>query len=157
MPQLEALVIRSPNFPFIVPSHATERQLTLMPITTPITLPNLRWFWFQGVDAYLEAIVCRMTTPRLERLQVFFFEQLTFSVPHLLQLMNRFSNAKLHFSSDQVDVATYPHADLSQILHRAQAIRVLCPHLDLQVSAMAQISNSLSQMFSAVEHLSLSS
>jgi hypothetical protein len=51
-------------------------------------------------------------------------------------------------------VATYPHeeANLSQSL----LIRVLCPHLDLQVSAVAQISNSLSQIFSAVEHLTLS-
>jgi hypothetical protein len=157
MPQLETLVIRNPNFPFIVPSHAIEGQLTLMPITTPITLPNLRWFWFQGADDYLEAIVCRMATPRLERLQVFFSELLMFSVPHLLQFMNtkenlRFSNAKLDFSSDQVDVATYPHTDPRQFLH----LRLLCPHLDLQVSAMAQISNPLSQMFSAVEHLTLS-
>jgi hypothetical protein len=159
MPQLETLVIR---FFFTDPSRTIERQLTLMPIITSITLPNLRWFWFQGADAYLEAIVCRMSTPRLEKLHIFFFEQLTFSVPHLLQFMNittetpnlRFSNAKLYFSSDQVDVATYPHeeANLSQSL----LIRVLCPHLDLQVSAVAQISNSLSQIFSAVEHLTLS-
>ncbi|KAF8489508.1 hypothetical protein F5888DRAFT_1159762 [Russula emetica] len=158
MPQLETLVIYffSPD-----PSRTIERQLTHIPTTiTPIALPNLRWFWFQGVNAYLEAVVSRITSPRLERLQVCFYEQLTFSVPHLLQFMNttetrnlKFSNAKLKFSSNQVDVATYPHeeADLSQSLH----IRVLCPHLDLRVSAMAQISNSLSQMFSAVEHLTL--
>jgi hypothetical protein len=158
MPQLETLVIL---FLFADPGRTIEIQLTLLPIITPITLPNLRWFWFQGADAYLEAIVCRMSTPRLEKLHIFFFEQLTFSVPHLLQFMNttetpnlRFSNAKLYFSSDQVDVVTYPHeeADLSQSLH----IRVLCPHFDLQVSATAQIFNSLSQMFSAVEHLTLS-
>jgi hypothetical protein len=157
MPQLETLIIYffSPD-----PSRTIERQLTHKPTTTPIALPNLRWFWFQGDNAYLEAVVSRITSPRLERLQVFFYEQLTFSVPHLLQFMIttetrslKFSNAKLDFSSNQVDVATYPHeeADLSQSLH----IRVLCLHLDLQVSAMAQISNSLSQVFSAVEHLTL--
>jgi hypothetical protein len=69
MPQLETLVIKIFNFPLTVPGHAIERQLTIMPITTPITLPNLRWFWHQGADAYLEAIVCRMATPRLEQLQ----------------------------------------------------------------------------------------
>jgi hypothetical protein len=158
MPQLETLVIR---FFFTDPGRTIERQLTLMPIITPITLSNLRWFWFEGVEAYLEAIVCRMSTPRLEKLHVFFFVQLTFFVPHLLQFMNttetpnlRLSNAKLDFSSDQVVVTTYPHdeADFSQTLY----IRVLCPHLDWQVSAMAQICNSLNQIFSAVEHLTLS-
>jgi hypothetical protein len=155
MHQLETLLIH-----FDIPSHTIERQPTLMPIITPITLPNLRWFWFQGVSAYLEAIVCRMSTPCLERLEVFFFEESTFSVSNLLQFMNtetrnlRFGNASLGFTSDQVDVATYLHqeADLSQSLH----IRLLCPRLDVQVSAMAQISNSLSQMFSAVENLILS-
>jgi hypothetical protein len=120
MPQLETLMI---TLSFAVPSRTIERPLALMPIITPITLPNLRWFGYQGVDAYLEEIVCRMSTPRLESLIVVFFEQLTFSVPHLLQFMNttenlRFSNAKLDFSSDQVNVAMYdghPHeADLSQ-------------------------------------------
>jgi hypothetical protein len=158
MPQLETLIIYF--FP-ADPGLTIERQLTHIPTITRITLPNLRCFWFQGVNAYLEAVVRGITSPRLERLQVIFFDQLTFSVPHLLQFMNttetrglRFSNAKLHFSSNQVDMATFPHeeTDLSQSLH----IRVLCLHLDLQVSAMTQISNSLCRMFSAVEHLTLS-
>jgi hypothetical protein len=65
----------------------------------------------------------------------------------------RFSNAGLCFSSDGVDVVTCPHKepDLSQCL----LIRVLSCHLDWQVSAAAQICNSLNQIFSAVEHLTL--
>jgi hypothetical protein len=155
MPQLETLVI---HFLFAVPSRTIETQLTLIPIITPITLPNLRLFSFQGIEAYLEAIVCRMATPCLERLQVFFFEQLTFSVPHLLQFMNtteglRFSNAGLCFSSDGVDVVTCPHkeADLSQCL----LIHIPSWHLDWQVSSAAQICTSLNPIFSAVEHLAL--
>jgi hypothetical protein len=155
MPQLETLVI---HFDFAVPGSAIERQLTHIPTITPITLPNLRWFWFLGVSAFLEAIVCRMSTPRLERFQVI-LEHFTFSVPHLLQFMNttenlRFSTALLSFSSDQVDVAMLPYedADFSQSLH----IRVVSCHLDWQVSAVTQICNSLSQqIFSAVEHLTL--
>jgi len=159
MPQLETLVI---YFFFAGSTYTIEGQLTDTPTITPIALPNLRWFWYQGVGAYLEAVVRSITSSRLERLQVSFFEQLTFSVPHLLQFMNTatetrnlsFSNAKLDFSIGQVGVATYPHegADLSHSLH----IHVLCLRLDLQVSAMAQISNSLSKMFSSVERLTLS-
>ena len=73
MPQLEMLVI---SFTFIVPDHDVER-----PITAPITLPNLRWLWFRGVSAYLEAIVCRVTAPRLKRMHIVFLKQLMFSVP----------------------------------------------------------------------------
>ncbi len=50
MPQLERLVI---DFSFPVPNHDVERQLTHTPITAHITLPNLRIFWFRGVNAFL--------------------------------------------------------------------------------------------------------
>ena len=66
MPQLENLAI---GFTFPVPNRDVERQLMRTPITTThITLPNLRLFGFQGVSAYLEAVVvCRITAPRLEK------------------------------------------------------------------------------------------
>jgi hypothetical protein len=54
MPQLESLAI---TFTFPVPDHV-ERQLIHTPITTRITLPNLRLFWFGGISAYLEAVLC---------------------------------------------------------------------------------------------------
>jgi hypothetical protein len=60
MLQLESLEIA---FLFPVPNRDVERQLTRTPITTHITLPNLRMFWFRGVSAYLEAVLCRITTP----------------------------------------------------------------------------------------------
>ncbi|KAF8489539.1 hypothetical protein F5888DRAFT_1161275 [Russula emetica] len=65
MPQLKSLVI---HFTFPVSNRLVGRQLTHAPITIHITLPYLRFFWFKGVSAYLEAVVCRITTPRLENL-----------------------------------------------------------------------------------------
>ena len=157
-PRLETLGI---HFFFAFPSHIVERQPTLMPMITTITLPNLRMFWFRGIDAYFEAIVCKMATPRLTKIQFFFFKQPTFSVPHLSQFMNtilaenlRFSYAWFAFSTNFVDVFMLPHYVPS--LSRSLRIRVFCPHFGLQVSAMAQISNLLSQISSTVEHLTLS-
>ena len=148
MPQLETLTIYSDAIDI-------ERQPTHVPI---VTLPNLRWFWFQGSNAYLERVVRQVTTPRLERLQIFFFEQYYFSVPRLSQFINttknlRFSNATLGFCHDQVDVGMYPReeADMSQSLH----IRIPSKYTEFRVSAVAEVSNSLSQVFSAVEHLTL--
>jgi hypothetical protein len=152
MPQLEALLI---IFSFPVPNHV-KRQLMHTRITTHITLPNLRRFEFQGVSAYMEAVICRITTPRLEELRIQFFNQLTFSVPCLLQFMNttenvRFNSAIFGFLERQVFV--WMSSDGTAKYHHY--ISVLCWHLDWQVSSMAQIINSLSQIFSTVEHLNL--
>ena len=154
MPQLEMLSIA---FEFPIPGRDVERQLTDTPIIAHVTLPNLRYFGFTGVPTYLEALVHRMTTPRLERLLIDFYNQLTFSVPRLLQFVNaaenlRFGSAKFHFFWNGVDVWVYPREE-AEI--PGLAINVLCWHLDWQVSSMAQIINSLSQVFSAVEHLTL--
>jgi hypothetical protein len=154
MPQLETLVI---YFSFAVPGREMDRLLSHLPTITPVTLPNLRWFWFQGGSAYLEVVVRRITTPRLERLQVFFFEQLTFSVPHLVQFTNatenlRFSGVTVDFSREQVDTAMNFPENAEIYLY----MRVICSHLDWQVSIMAQIFKNFSQTFSTVEHLTLS-
>ena len=154
MPQLEMLGIR---FEFSIPSRDVERQPTDTPIIALITLPNLRHFGFQGVPTYLEALVHRMTTPRLQRLLIDFYNQLTFSVSRLLQFVNaaenlRFGSAKFRFFRDGVDVRVYPRKEAEMPVF---GINVLCWHLDWQVSSMAQIINSLSQAFHAVEHLTL--
>ena len=84
-----------------------------------------------------------------------FYNQLTFFAPHLLQFLNasenlRFGSAKFGFFSDGVDVTVYPREGAEMY---GLGLAVLCWHLDWQVSSMAQIINSLSQVFSAVEHL----
>ena len=154
MPQLETLAV---YFQSPVPNRDVERQLTHTPITTPITLPNLHHFHFRGVTTYLEALVHRITTPRLEKLQIDFFNQLTFSATRLLQFVNAtenltFKSAKFWFFDKHVVVAVYPHEEAEMY---ALSIAVKCWHLDWQVSSAAQISKSLSPLFSAVEHLTL--
>jgi hypothetical protein len=157
MTQLQTLMI---VFRFPVPSRDVERQLTHTPITTTVILPNLHWFWFRGVSTYLEALVRRITTPRLEKLEIGFFNQLTFSIPRLLQFMNttenllenlRFDRVEFSFYAERVHVRVYPRGAEKDALY----ISVDCWDLDWQVSSIAQIFNSLSQMFCSVEHLTL--
>jgi hypothetical protein len=153
MPQLEILGIL---FSFPVPNRDVERQLTHTPVTTHITLPVLRLFWFQGVSAYLEALVCRITTPRLEDLRIQLFKQLTFSVPRLAQFMNtttnlRFNNVVIMFKDKQINVSMVSRGGGMY----AFGVTVGCEHLDWQVSSMVQVSNALSQVFSAVGLLTL--
>ncbi len=154
MPQLEMLLI---YFSIAIPNRdveRAERQLAHTP--TPITLPNLPLLGFQCVSAYLEAIVCRITTPRLEQLTIQFFNQLTFSVPRLVQFLNttqslRFDSVDLEFSGKRVNVEPY----LRESGRTTFYIKVYCWHLDWQVSSVAQLLNALSQVFSTVECLTL--
>ena len=159
MSQLETLVI---FFYICVPNRDVERQLIHTPIIPHITHPNLRFLVLQGGSAYVEAVIHRITTPRLEKLDIWFYKQLTFSVPCLSQFMNtaanlRFDTAKFEFLGDLVYAGVYlrEEIDVAQIKMIPLLIVVHGYHLDWQVSSVAQIFNSLSQIFSTVEHLTL--
>ena len=149
-PQLETLFI---VFYFAVPNRDVERQLAHTPIMTAVALPNLRSFSFSGVGTYIEAVIHRITAPRLEKLQVDVFNQPTFNVPQLLQFLLttenfRFKSAKFEFTDKKVGVAMYPNEEVEAY---TLAINVDC----WQVSSAAQFSNLLSPTFSAVKHLTL--
>jgi len=65
----------------------------------------------------------------------------------------RFDRAEFHFHSERVYVQVNPLETKMPV--DAFSVNVGCWHLDWQVSSVAQISNALNQMFSAVEHLTL--
>ena len=155
MPQLEILMI---SFYFAVPNRVVERQLMRTPITTHATLPNLRVFALQAVSAYSEAVFSRITAPRLDNLLIDYYNQIGFSVPQLLQFIGRtenlrFDRAEFDFKSEHVSVQV--NTPGTNVSIPAFVIGIDCWHLDWQVSSMAQISNALSPIFSAVEHLTL--
>jgi hypothetical protein len=141
MPQLETLVI---GFLFAVPNHDVERQLSRTPIIAPVTLPNLHRFWYRGGSTYLEALVHRITAPRLEKVQIQYFNQLRFSVPRLLQFLNTtenlaFESAVFRFSRERVNVNVNPRKEGESFQAYTLSIRVDSLHLDWQVSSVAQI------------------
>ncbi|KAF8460880.1 hypothetical protein DFH94DRAFT_700166 [Russula ochroleuca] len=152
MPQLETLVI---SFVFHVPNRDVERQPMQTPILTHVTPPNLRCFEFHGVSTYLEAVLCRITTPRLETLCIRFFNQITVSIPSLVQFVNTtenigFDGVIFQFYREKVYAGMFSRAEPQVFpLH----IKIPCWHLDWQVSSVAQIFNSLNQISSTVEHL----
>ena len=154
MPQLETLGI---SFYYPIPNTDARSQLLQMPAVTHVSLPNLRWFGFGGMSAYLEALLPQLSTPRLEKLQIWFFSQPFYPVPHLLQSLGtaaniRFSSASLMFHQTSVSLTAYPH-----VVARIYAfdLRVSCRDRDLQVVFLAEILNGLREKLSSVEHLSL--
>ena len=154
MPRLETLVI---FFSFPVRYHDEASQLTHTPTIIPVTLPKLHRFTFQGVSTYLEALLDRIATPRLEKYEVIFSYQVTFLVPRLLQSISptvnlMFDSARFKFSEEDVSVAFSLGDDFEMYV---VGVMVECWPLDTQVSSVAQIFNFSSQMFSALEHLTL--
>ena len=152
MRQLETLVI---DFACLVPNHYVEKQLMYTPITTQVTLPNLRRLVFQGVTAYLDALICRITAPSLEKLGIYFFEPPTLSAPRLLQFINtteklKSSSAKFQFFNKEVVLIAYPREKARTY---GLTILIRCVHLDQQVSSVAPILDALSRKVSVVEHL----
>jgi hypothetical protein len=155
MPQLEVLGI---GFNSPLPGRNVDRQLLDNPTIAHLTLPNLRVLVFQGVSAYLEGLLARISAPVLSVLQVFFYNQLTFTVPRLLQFMQTsenfvFSTVQLAFTRDFVDLVADPHQEPWK---RPFYLRIMCKHLDWQVASVMQILITLFPVFSVVETLTLS-
>jgi hypothetical protein len=154
MSQLETLVIhfRSP-----LPSRDVERQPSNTPVATQ-SLLHLHLVSFRGVSAYLEGLLSWISAPILNVLDVRFSNQLTFTVPRLLQFMQtsenlRFSAVQITFRSDVVDLMAV--SDQSGWQHPPLRLQILCQHLDWQVSSVVQVSGTLSLMLSVVEKLAL--
>jgi hypothetical protein len=149
MPQLKKLTIgfRSP-FP--------KRDVELnTPNMTRVTLSNLRWFRFQGTSAYLESLVSRISAPSLTKLRVDLSNQLSFTVPRLLQFMQtseniKFSSVKLTFDYTSVHFMADPRRKSPPL-----QLQILCRHLDWQVASAAQILGTFSPALSVVEEVTL--
>jgi hypothetical protein len=155
-PQLKILRIgfQSPVPNRDVESHLLDPDTPIMP---HVTLSNLRWFSCTGTSAYVEALVHRLDAPSLEKLQTWFFNQLTYSIPNLVQFTIEKENlrsrmAKIVFSRETALVKMYPdEEDMSRALYT----EAFCRNVDWQVSAMVQILQALTPVFSSVEHLTL--
>ena len=154
MPQLEDLVI---GFLFPVPNRDIERQMSLTPITTHVTLLNLRYFTFKGASSYLEELVCCATAPCLEKLAIVFSNDLMFSLPYLPQFIRTAERLKFHstlikFSGVSTSVGVYSPEGGEKWVFR---LDVDCEQFDWQLSSMAQIFSALRNAFSEVEHIIL--
>ena len=152
LPQLETLVI------IIYLNRDVETQLSHTPTITHATLPSLRLLSIQGVSAYIEVLIRQLATPRLEKLFIGFLDQLTFSIPFLVRFMNtienkklRFNNAVFEFSIERDRVESYPR-QYRRCSSSMSTDRLL---LNGHISSMAQIVDTLGQLFSAIELLDL--
>ena len=151
MPQVETLGV---GFNL---SRDVERQLLRTAIMTQVTLPNLRWLAFRGSSAYLEVLLPWVTAPLVEKLRIYFFNRIIYSIPHLRQFMAtarnlRLKTAMIYFYNDCLTVKAY--SNMEAMLYNL-GLEVGGRHLDWQVVSAAQVFQALSTVFSVVEDLTL--
>ena len=89
MPRLEILRI---GFALFSNNPAWEGQLKNLPIQTHVTLPYLRRFLFDGTITYLEKFFPHISTPPLEKFQVYISNWKANSVPKILKPMSGSKN-----------------------------------------------------------------
>jgi hypothetical protein len=155
IPQLETIGV---TFGSYYPSGDVKRQLLRSPMTR-VTHPNLRWLGFRGASAYLEALLPWVTAPLLEKLQLLFFEELTYSFPHLQQFMStaenlRLETATLSFHEDCLSVVVSPHEGTERPSY-ALGMNFSGRRFDWQLASTARALHTLRPAFSTVEHLTL--
>ena len=151
LPQLKELYI---GFSIPIPRPSTEREM-LGEQGDPVTLPNLKYFWFKGVSAYLEYLVAQIRVPLLERLGITLFNQIAFALPHLSRLIDavafKLPSASVGFYCDEVYVTTVHDNSKWQSF----SLCVICKPLEWKIECAAQICHALIPALSCVEKISL--
>jgi hypothetical protein len=112
MPHLETFMIT------FFPPLSNQDGLWQIPLSTQCTLPNLRWFGFEGRSPYMEAVLPRITMPLLRATEIMFRSphllNLTSSILYTLRSMYktenpRFCKLKVMFYVFDIAVVMYYH------------------------------------------------
>ncbi|KAH8984043.1 hypothetical protein EDB92DRAFT_1547149 [Lactarius akahatsu] len=124
-----------------------------------IELPGLTQLIYRGVSAYIEALLSRIRSPRIEDVDIALFNQLTLDVPRTCEFVReleslRPTRARIDFAEASVHIiVSAPHSTASS--SPDVFLSVSCARLDFQVAAMAQLCSGLSATLLPVEELVL--
>jgi F-box-like len=141
---------------FKSPQSRPDRARQRPPPSTRSVLPALTHFWFKGVSEYLEVVVTRIDTFRLNKLYITFFNEIVFDTPQLVQFISctpiwrLLGKARVSFGDDAAKVRLS-----SQTSGKGEEIevRIPCRELDWQVSSMEQVCTSCLPLLPALEDL----
>ncbi|KAF8490533.1 hypothetical protein F5888DRAFT_1808005 [Russula emetica] len=147
------------TFDHHLPSDDIDRQ-SLQRATMRRVTPYLRRFGFQGANAYLETLLPRVATRLLERLQLYFFNQLIYLIPRRREFMRtveipRLKSVMLTFLKDHSRVDAFSPDELWNLRNYIFSMGLSSRYLDWQVAHTAQVVHMLRTVFSEVERLQL--
>ena len=150
LPSLKSLSLGCPY------SHPDLESRSLSPPNRSI-LPPLDAFHFVGDTEYLEDLVTRIDTPRLNTLLVFFFDEIDFDYRQLAQLINRtptlsaLDEALVKFD-DTTAIIKLRYRTSRSSLDNVR-IYIACREPYLQLSSAQRICNASLPPLSTVEDL----
>ena len=156
LPRLKSFLVEY----FSATSHIVPTRL---PPVTRSLLPTLTFFGFQGDSEYLEDLVSRIDSPRLNRLSIFYLIRPPgIQFTQLFKFIDRsedpglsvIKHADILFSPESVKLETYPCPGRS-LDSRCVTILIDCHQIETQVFHISQVFSQPSTMLSRVVHLKL--
>ena len=143
---------------FHSPQSSPDQESRRPPPATHPVLPALTTFSFKGANEYLEELVARIDTPRLDRLLTTFFNNIDFNTPELNQFISRtptlgaYDEARLIFYRREAQVRLCQFQP-ERSDHRIVEVNILCQVSDWQLSSLAQICTLSCQPLLTMENL----
>ena len=154
--------LKSLELGFRYPKSRAHRASRHPPRLTRLIFPNLTYLHFNGDIEYLEDVLSQVETPILNRGFCHFFNQLVFDTPQLGHFIRRMEifmtihTARVNFSSWGVEVVLLGQAEMNNDDAELLDLHVACKPLDWQLSAVAQVLNSLLSSLPTLESLEIS-
>ena len=136
------------------PRPALDIRRPPPPLTRSI-LPRLTMITFKGASEYLEDILARVDAPRLNELDIVFFNEIIFDTPQLFQFISRRptlrepENGHIKFSIRAI-IVKFPSQTSD---HGGLRVEIPCTASDWQLSSLEQICTSSLPHFSTLEKL----
>jgi hypothetical protein len=133
------------------PDPASRR----LPPSTRSVLPLLTYFEYKGVSEYLEELVARIDSPRLDYLRITLFNDIIIDTPKFAQFISRTPTSRAPEKAYIVvrDSAASVHLS-SQVPDDMNInVKILCRGLNWQLSSLEQVCSSCLPSLSGLQDL----
>ena len=147
--------LESLNLHFLSPRPRPALDSRRPPPMTHSILPSLTEIEFKGTSDYLEEILARIDAPRLDRLDITFFNDILFDTSQLPQFISRIpalrSPKKGHVTFDYAEIVVEFNSQTSG--YHVLRVRILCSAPDWQLSSIEQVFTPSFPPLSTLEDL----
>ena len=140
---------------FQSPQYHPDTAIRRTPRPTRSVLPILTRFRFEGVCEYLDDLVARIDAPRVNDLNITFFNQIVFDTPQCIQFikhiptLNALEHAHVVFGNGVVRVIFSSQTPG----YGSLVVKIFCETLGEQVSSLVQVCTSCLPPLSTTEDL----
>jgi len=143
-------------------SYRSRPDPASRPLSPPtrFVLPTLTRFTFEGVYEYLEDLLARIDAPLLHYLNIIFFIDLDFDLPHLHRLIGHaeafktFDRAQVLIFDEKIQLDLYAETGTVGGRRRLR-LHFDWDELDWQLSSLSQVCNSSFPLIAALEELKI--